>query len=73
MNIYVQQSIEINILRINNISFSSVLQIGTAGVIKAQTTAENSGGFTEQAPDMVHNGFVEPSDDVPLLVPLHTR
>jgi len=51
MNIYVQQTIQINILRINSIANSSVLQIGTAGKISAITEAYNTGGFTGDAPE----------------------
>ena len=50
MNIYVQQTIQINILRVNSISNSSVLQIGTAGMIKSATQLANTGGFTDVVP-----------------------
>lgn len=61
MNLFVQQSISINILRINAISNSSVLQIGSAGIIKSNAFFANTGGFIEPAPEAVHNGFVTPS------------
>lgn len=64
MNIYVQQSIYINILRVGSISNSSVLQIGTSGIIKSASSLENSGGFTELAPKTTtHQGFVMPITD----------
>ncbi|WP_071393862.1 spore germination protein GerPB [Bacillus tuaregi] len=50
MNIYVQQSISINHLKITNITNSSVLQIGSAGIIKPASHLFNTGGFTEAAP-----------------------
>ncbi len=46
----VHQSITIHSIRINGISNSSVLQIGTAGVVKALSNLYNTGGFTEPAP-----------------------
>lgn len=46
MNFYVQQSIIINKIRIENITTSSVFQIGTAGSIKALSKFSNTGGFT---------------------------
>lgn len=61
MGICVHQSIQINILRINNMFNSSVLQIGTAGVIKSRANLYNTGGFTEPAPQPLQDGFVTPS------------
>lgn len=52
MNISVNQSIVIHQLRIEGITNSSVLQIGSAGMIKAQSSLYNSGGFTEVAPEL---------------------
>lgn len=59
MNFYIQQSIQINILRVNSISNSSVLQIGSAGIIKPKSIQANSGGFTEPAPPLLHNGIIQ--------------
>ena len=50
MNFYVQQSISIQFLKINGISNSSVLQIGSAGIIKPAAYLYNTGGFTGPAP-----------------------
>jgi len=50
MNIFVQQSIHINILKVGAVSNSSVLQIGSAGVIKDVSNLYNTGGFTGPAP-----------------------
>lgn len=59
MKFYVNQTIQINILRVNNINNSSVLQIGTAGLIKPTVSLANTGGFTEAAPKTAtHQGFV---------------
>ncbi|RSD29331.1 spore germination protein GerPB [Mesobacillus subterraneus] len=54
MNFYIQQSIHINMLRIDGITNSSVLQIGSAGLIKPVSYLYNTGGFTEPAPEAVH-------------------
>jgi spore germination protein PB len=50
MNYYIQQSIQINFIRIGSISNSSVMQIGSAGMIKPSAYLYNTGGFTEPAP-----------------------
>ncbi|AYV65430.1 spore gernimation protein [Niallia circulans] len=52
MNYFIQQSIVINTLKIGGISNSSVLQIGSAGVIKPASYLYNTGGFTESAPEL---------------------
>lgn len=53
MNFYIQQSIHINMLKIGGITNSSVLQIGSAGMIKPASYLYNTGGFTEPAPEVV--------------------
>ncbi|MBM7702634.1 spore germination protein GerPB [Metabacillus iocasae] len=50
MNFYVNQSICIQSLKVNAISNSSVLQIGSVGVIRENANLFNTGGFTEAAP-----------------------
>nr|WP_263328375.1 spore germination protein GerPB [Neobacillus sp. Marseille-Q6967] len=50
MNFYIQQSIQINFIKIESISNSSVLQIGSAGIIKPASYLYNTGGFTQPAP-----------------------
>lgn len=50
MNFYIQQSINIQYLRVGSVSNSSVLQIGSAGIIKPLSNLYNTGGFTEPAP-----------------------
>jgi spore germination protein PB len=50
-NFYIQQSINIHLVKIGSISNSSVLQIGSAGVIKPASHLFNTGGFTKAAPE----------------------
>ncbi|MCM2533727.1 spore germination protein GerPB [Neobacillus pocheonensis] len=50
MNFYIQQSIQINFIKINGITNSSVLQIGSAGIIRPAAYLYNTGGFTQTAP-----------------------
>jgi spore germination protein PB len=50
MNFYIQQSIQINFIKIGGITNSSVLQIGSAGIIKPAAYLYNTGGFTQPAP-----------------------
>lgn len=52
MNFYIQQSIQINFIKINSIVNSSVLQIGSAGIIKPASYLYNTGGFTQPAPEI---------------------
>ncbi|WP_128894725.1 spore germination protein GerPB [Longirhabdus pacifica] len=49
MSVTIYQQICINNLKINAITNSSVLQIGTAGNITSNSTLSNSGGFEEAA------------------------
>jgi spore germination protein PB len=51
MNFYINQSIWIYHLKINSVTNSSVLQIGSAGNIQALSTLSNTGGFTKPAPE----------------------
>jgi spore germination protein PB len=51
MNIFVNQSIVIHQLKIGGVSNSSVLQIGTAGMIKPLSNLYNTGGYTGPAPE----------------------
>ncbi|UII56945.1 spore germination protein GerPB [Cytobacillus spongiae] len=73
MNFYIQQSIQINSIRIDGITNSSVLQIGSAGIIKPASYLYNTGGFTEPAPQAVQqtsqNGILE-APAVPLQAPI---
>ncbi|WP_409291775.1 spore germination protein GerPB [Peribacillus sp. SCS-37] len=49
----IQQSIHINMIRIDGMSQSSVFQIGSTGVMKSLATQSNTGGFTAAAPEAV--------------------
>ncbi|UCZ51453.1 spore germination protein GerPB [Bacillus shivajii] len=51
MNLFVNQSIVIHNLRVEGITNSSVLQIGSAGMIRALSNLYNTGGFVEPAPE----------------------
>jgi spore germination protein PB len=50
MNFYIQQSININTIRIGGMTNSSLLHIGSAGIIKPAAHLYNTGGFTKPAP-----------------------
>ncbi|APH05969.1 spore germination protein GerPB [Bacillus weihaiensis] len=52
MNFYINQTICINYLRVGAVNNSSVLQIGSAGMIKPLTNLYNTGGFTQAAPQI---------------------
>lgn len=52
MNINVNQNIVIHKLNIGTLNNSSVLQIGTAGVIKPLSRLYNTGGFATAAPQL---------------------
>ncbi|MFD0829145.1 spore germination protein GerPB [Neobacillus sp. M.A.Huq-85] len=56
MNFYIQQSIQINFIKIGGITNSSVLQIGSAGIIKPAAYLYNTGGFTGPAPQAIKPG-----------------
>jgi spore germination protein PB len=53
MNFYIQQSIQINFIKIGGITNSSVLQIGSAGIIKPAAYLYNTGGFTKPVPTAI--------------------
>lgn len=69
MNFYVQQSISIQFLKVEGITNSSVLQIGSTGIIKPTSHLYNTGGFTEPAPEAVTTGSVTAAPLVPLTSP----
>lgn len=56
MNVYVNQNITIQTIRIDGLSNSSFLQIGTSGVIKAISYLSNSGDYVGPAP-AIENPF----------------
>jgi spore germination protein PB len=81
MNFYIQQSIQINFIKIGGITNSSVLQIGSAGIIKPAAYLYNTGGFTGPAPAAIKPGEVPQiqqttellSPAVPLQAPIRTN
>jgi len=52
MNLTIHQQITIHQLRVDSVSNSSVLQVGSAGSIRSLSQLYNSGGFTEPAPEL---------------------
>lgn len=64
MNLFVSQTIVIQQLKVEGIQNSSVLQIGSAGVIQPVSQLFNTGGFTGPAPLMT--SATEASPSVPL-------
>lgn len=64
MNIFVKQTIMINTIRINALANASVLQIGSAGIVKSKSILTNSGGFDAPAP-AAHHPFFETAENTP--------
>ncbi|MGN8644630.1 spore germination protein GerPB [Gracilibacillus sp. HCP3S3_G5_1] len=64
MNLTVNQSIYIHFLKVENITNSSVLQIGSTGKMQAVSQLYNTGGFETPAEEATPQGVTEP------LVPL---
>lgn len=56
MIINVNQTICINMLRVDAVTQSSVLQIGSAGSIRALSQLYNTGGFVGPAPQITAAG-----------------
>lgn len=48
----IYQQITIHQLRVQSVSNSSVLQVGSAGSIRSLSQLYNTGGFTEPAPQL---------------------
>jgi spore germination protein PB len=64
----IHQSITIHSLRVDAVSNSSVLQVGSAGCIRSLSNLYNTGGFTDPAPEP-GTPYVDETPEVPL-VPL---
>ena len=56
MNVVVNQHIIIHQLRVDAVTNSSVLQIGSAGLIKPLSNLYNTGGFTGPAQELGEAG-----------------
>ncbi|NTU26833.1 spore gernimation protein GerPB [Bacillus tequilensis] len=73
MNFYINQTIQINYIRLESISNSSILQIGSAGSIKSLSNLYNTGSYVEPAPEVspASGQPVQPQEpDASSLVPL---
>jgi len=53
MNMQIYQNININCIRIEALTNSSVLQIGSAGSIRSVSQLYNTGGFVSPAPQLI--------------------
>ncbi|MGP4062001.1 spore germination protein GerPB [Halobacillus litoralis] len=51
MNLTVHQSIYIHVLRIGTVANSSIVQIGSSGVIQAKSDLLNTGAYKKPAPE----------------------
>jgi spore germination protein PB len=69
MNWTIHQTINIQNLKVNSVTNSSVLQIGTAGCISSLSNLYNTGGYTAPAPPLVADGTLNPVSLVPLPPP----
>lgn len=63
----IHQNIVIHQLKVGSVNNSSVLQIGTAGTIRALSNLYNTGGFTGPAPEL---GQVGGPEEIPSPLPL---
>jgi len=71
MNFFIQQDIRIHTIRINSLVNSSVLQIGSCGLIKPISNLFNTGGYTQPAPPLeIPTAPYAPETTYPILVPL---
>jgi spore germination protein PB len=68
MNWTIHQTIMIQHLKVDSVSNSSVLQIGTVGSIRSLSNLYNTGGFVEPAP-MLGSSEVNPISLVSLPPP----
>ncbi|OXM16772.1 spore germination protein GerPB [Paenibacillus herberti] len=69
MNLTVHQSITINQLRVDTVTNSSVLQIGSAGSIRPVSQLYNSGGFNKPAAQLTSEESANSLNFVPLPKP----
>lgn len=60
MNFFINQDIDIKILKIQGLSNSSVLQVGSSGMIKPISNLYNTGEFTAPGPTLDQPSY-EPS------------
>lgn len=70
MDFIIHQQINIHKMDVGSVANSSILQIGSAGLIKGLSNLYNTGGFTEPAPPAVEElPFPSPVPLVPLPSP----
>ena len=69
MNLTVHQSITIHQLRVDSVTNSSVLQIGSAGSIRPVSQLYNSGGFDQPAAQLTGGAGAQALSFVPLPSP----
>ncbi|MCP3026718.1 spore germination protein GerPB [Halobacillus sp. A5] len=74
MNMTIYQTISIRYIKIGTVANSSIIQIGSSGVVQAQADLYNSGGFMEPAkePEPKDGEVYIPDADSGPLVPLTT-
>jgi spore germination protein PB len=60
MNFFINQNITIHTIKIDALTNSSVLQIGSAGIIKPVSNLYNTGGFRAPAP-AARRGAITPT------------
>ncbi|GIO11846.1 putative spore germination protein GerPB [Cohnella xylanilytica] len=65
----IHQQITINQLRVDAVTNSSVLQIGSAGSISSLSQLFNTGGFTGPAPQLTGEQIAQTSTNAVALVP----
>ncbi|MDY0406205.1 spore germination protein GerPB [Virgibacillus sp. 179-BFC.A HS] len=66
MHLTIHQSFYIHTIRVNAITNSSVLQIGSTGSIQALSEAYNTGGFTQPAEKLTNKQPIHFTPTVPL-------
>lgn len=70
MNFFINQQILIHSLKVGNLTNSSVLQIGSAGMIQPVSHLYNTGGFAGPAPSPnAQTSTIQPRSIAPLPPP----
>ncbi|SEP82449.1 spore germination protein GerPB [Piscibacillus halophilus] len=67
MCLTIQQQISIQFLKVESITNSSVLQIGSSGTIQAVSNAYNTGGYTGPVEEAEPQGGATPSMQLPFI------
>lgn len=69
MELIIHQQITIHKLDVGTIANSSILQIGSAGLIKGLSNLYNTGGFTGPAPQITQESVTVPLVPLPSPAP----